>query len=127
MFSKKIGDLKSRLLESIRLIFMFPEDRRYYLWKKAALKAREEGLTTTCVTCDGPIFPGQFVAEGLLDGKKVMAHAGFHYTLEDSDPVICETGGIGIGYWNGKEIDGTGESAASKVMRTGVTVAFNHK
>jgi hypothetical protein len=124
LFKKMMAKWKEGIEENIRLMFMFPAERRYHLWKKAALEAKEKGLTATCITCSGPIFPGEFVAVGTLNGKQVMSHAGFHYALDNPDPVICETGAIGVGHWNGKEVEGIGESAAAKAMRTGKPVAY---
>ncbi|MCL5017265.1 MAG: hypothetical protein M1155_01195 [Patescibacteria group bacterium] len=124
LFKKMMTKWKEMAEESIRLMFMFPAERRYYLWKKAALEAKEKGLTATCIMCDEPIFPGEFVAVGTLNDKQVMAHAGFHYALDNSDPIMCETGAIGVGYWNGKEVEGIGECAAAKAPRTGETVAY---
>jgi len=121
---KKIDAWKMRFEENVKIMLMSTEEKRYFLWKKAALEAKKKGLITSCEICSEPIFPGEFVATGTLGNKEVIIHAGFHYTLEKPGAVFCETAAVGIGYWNGKQIDGTGESAAAECFRTGKTVAY---
>ena len=123
-FKKMLAEWKEGVKENIRFIFMLPQERHYYLWKKAALEAKEKGLTATCVICGELICPGEFVAISTTGGKQEMVHAGFHYAMDNSDPVMCETGSLGVGYWNGKEVEGIEESAAAKTFRTGKKVTY---
>ena len=126
MFFGKKSEWRFKLMERLKLILMSSKEKRYFLWRKAAIKAKEDGLTTVCAICEEPIFPDEFVATGTVAGKKIIVHAGLHYTLEKSDLIICETGGVGIGYWNGKGINGIGESPSAKAARTGKPVVFNY-
>ena len=126
MLFKRIAEWKLKLKESIKLVIMLPKEKRYFLWKRAAIEAKEKGLTTTCAICGGSIFPGEFVAMGTLDGKEVIAHAGFHYAMEKSEPAFCETAAVGIGYWNAKGINEIRESAGAKAMKTGKAIAYNY-
>jgi len=125
MFSKNTMSWITRVGETVKPIFLFGEKKRYFQWKKAAMEAKKQGLTTTCGVCNNLIFPGEFVGLCRLnsgENEEVIIHAGFHYSLENSKSVFCETGAIGIGHWNGKEIAGSQESAVLKAIRTGEIV-----
>ena len=92
---------------------------RWWVWKRKARRAVRESLTAACCHCNDHIFPGDFVGVGINETKeKILVHAGYHNSLKEKY-VICESGGIGVGFWDGKEVAGIGESLASKALRTG--------
>lgn len=72
-----------------------------------------------CDICNECIYPGEFIAE-TVDGR--LVHAGFHFSLKQGKDIMCETGGVGSGFWNGEGIDYIGESSAAIAMRTGKAV-----
>lgn len=74
-------------------------------------------VTVQCAICFDHIVPGDFVGER-VSGE--LVHAGYHFTLAERN-AFCETGGIGIGYWNDQRVEYIGESTVEKVFRTGET------
>ncbi|HEY4528462.1 MAG TPA: hypothetical protein VJJ48_01380 [Candidatus Paceibacterota bacterium] len=92
---------------------------RYWLWKRRATKAVEEGLIAKCCACDDPIVSGDFIGIGIdKDKKEVLIHAGYHFSLKEMD-AFCESAAIGCAYWDDKQVVGLGESLAAKAIRTG--------
>jgi hypothetical protein len=101
----------------------------YWSWKKMARRAIAEGKTAFCVCCDDPIIPGDFVAVARIATATVastagecsdsshlrLVHAGHHYTLNERD-AFCETGGVGVGFWDGEKVVSTGPSAVAEAM-----------
>jgi hypothetical protein len=91
---------------------------RYYFWKRKAKKAVAAGLTAKCCACNDPIVPGDFVGTGVnKKNRPILVHSGFHFSLSKRD-AFCETGAIGTGFWDGHQVQGTGESLAAKALRT---------
>ncbi len=92
----------------------------YFFWKKRAKKAVVLGQITSCVACDDPIVPGDFVGICHVgdDPAKKLIHAGFHFSLSEMD-AFCETGAIGCAFWDGEKAVGIGESMAATAIRTG--------
>ncbi len=115
----------TKILEGIEYMFMFSDKAKYDAWKKDAEEAIKNKLTTRCGLCGERIFPGQSVAEGIDKGKKIIVHTGFHYILESSDATVCETSALSIGYWDGKEIKRTGDSAANKALLSAQTENYD--
>ena len=102
------------------------ERLRAWLFKREAEKLIRQKKTAECICCDDPILPGDFVGVGILKKnpkREGLIHAGFHRTLNKPD-AFCETGAIGIGFWDGERVVKVGESAASKTMRTGQISTF---
>src|SRR3989344_4961854 len=94
---------------------------RYWRWKRMAGKAIAENRIAECIDCDDPIVPGDFVAveSSCSDvSHQHLVHAGFHFTLNNRN-AFCETGAVGIGYWDGIQVINCGESLAAKALRTG--------
>jgi hypothetical protein len=92
----------------------------YFFWKRSAKKAIALGRTTSCVSCDDPIMPGDLVAAcctGDAPEKKKLVHAGHHFSLTEMD-AFCETAAVGCAVWDGKEVIGIGEAIVSNVIRT---------
>jgi hypothetical protein len=89
----------------------------YLLWKRRVRKIAPE-LCSICCICNKPIYPGQWVSQ-TVDNR--LVHAGFHDTLE-KEGAFCETGSIGIGFWDGKKITGKMPSLAEICRSTGKAV-----
>ena len=79
----------------------------YWLWKRRVRKISPENCSICCI-CNDPIYPRQFVGK-TADNR--LVHAGYHYSLK-GESSFCETGAIGIGFWDGKKIAGQITSAA---------------
>ncbi|MEK7179857.1 MAG: hypothetical protein AAB706_00095 [Patescibacteria group bacterium] len=86
----------------------------YWAWKRRVRKIAPE-LCSVCCICNDLIYPGQFVGEA-TDGR--LVHAGYHDTPKEQN-VFCETGAIGIGFWDGKKITGKMPSVAEIACCTG--------
>lgn len=91
---------------------------RYWLWKRRARKAIEEGLIATCHDCNDPIVPGDFIAVGEDKGKPILVHAGYHFAISNMC-AFCESGGCGSAHWDGKRVVFEGESMIAAAIRTG--------
>lgn len=90
----------------------------WLLWKRRMKKVSQEQLGT-CLLCNDPVYPGDFVGV-TTDGKVV--HAGFHWTMHDRN-AFCETGAVGSATWTS---EGTprkiGPMGAEIAMKTGKSV-----
>ena len=86
-----------------------------WLWRRKAKKVSKE-LCATCLICKESILPGEFVGQEMRDG---LFHAGFHRSPVTGETVFCQTASIGVGFWNGKEVEGTGPSLAEQVFLSG--------
>ena len=90
---------------------------RWRKWKKKAVEAMENCTTVQCAICFDHIFPGDFVG---VCASEEFVHAGYHFTLTEQN-AFCETGGIGVGHWNGEFVEGVLEAVVEKAFRTGET------
>lgn len=95
----------------------------YWRWKRMAKKAIRENRIATCRACGDPIIPGDFIGKAIEEnGASTLFHAGFHPTLQQRN-ACCETGVLGIGYWNGERVVGTGNSLADQCLREKVALS----
>ena len=90
----------------------------YWAWKRRVRKVAPE-LCSICCVCNDPIYPKEFVGQ-TSDGR--LVHAGFHFSLTKGECAFCETGSIGIGFWDGEKVAGKINSAAEIACNIGKSV-----
>ncbi len=94
---------------------MFEFLRRLSFKRRVKQIPKEE--RALCVACGLDILPGEFVGK-VTTGEFI--HAGYHrHPVTGEYGQFCETGGIGIGIWNGKEIVNPQCSPVQMVFETG--------
>lgn len=86
-----------------------------WIWRSRAKKI-PKARCSICIICNEPIVPGNFVGE-TADGA--LVHAGFHKSAVTGKDAFCESGGIGIGFWNGERVEYAGPSLAARVLESG--------